>query len=359
MAFAIAMREREHCQRGAPAPLHVPPISSARPGAAGAGSKRTRSSPEALATQWPTTESTPRSWLARRIRPGARAAPQPSAPRPADAGRGGTPRGRRRSLAARGSRRYGTTSSQKRLKSLSSSGCGPWRNVTCSDSGSPIGSPVSGSSAKVVVNVTVPASRLRVGPPVIEIFSGRPTKVSMKVIVPAVSSMITLELIGPAARTVIDFPVSVAVNRYLNVPVAKNVSSVSFTTSVNRIVAVPGMPHTSSGKVSSTTTVCVGGTAFALPTNVASPRTTRTAIPARTVLGIRSPLRRLRPRCPLHPESLPRFSPGQRPFGQSCESRPRTQRWPRSPRAPLDTALLLSPARSTRSGGVSECCNAR
>jgi hypothetical protein len=63
-----------------------------------------------------------------------------------------------------------------------------------------------GSSANIVVIVTVPASRTSVGPPVIQTFSGRPMKVLTKVIAPASSSTIAVERVGPAARTVIDFP---------------------------------------------------------------------------------------------------------------------------------------------------------
>jgi hypothetical protein len=90
--------------------------------------------------------------------------------------------------------------SQKSVKSLSSSGCGPL-TVISEEMNSPV------SKSKVSANVTKPASRRRTRPFAVWIFSGRPLKGVRKVIVPASSSTIGAgPLISPADEMTTDLP---------------------------------------------------------------------------------------------------------------------------------------------------------
>ena len=120
--------------------------------------------------------------------------------------------------------RYGTRTSQKRLSSRRS-GCGPCSPDAVSEIWSPIGLFGSPVYSKTSTKATVPASRVNVGPPVIDNFSNRPPAVLMIVTVPAPASITggDVGLTGPAKESVADFPLSAAVKTPNQVPLMKNV----------------------------------------------------------------------------------------------------------------------------------------
>src|SRR5215218_2342670 len=148
-----------------------------------------------------------------------------------------------------GSSKYGSTTWQKASKSLSRSGCGPWRPDRLCEMRSPNGSSGSPVYSKTWVMVTIPASRSSVGPWVIDTFSGSPTNVMVRVTVPAASSITGPATLfdGPAAKLVIDLPLS-AVKTAQKVPLAnKPPLARSRTTDVPWMVVVPVTPQISSG----------------------------------------------------------------------------------------------------------------
>src|SRR5580765_8725238 len=141
--------------------------------------------------------------------------------------------------------RYGPTTSQKTLKPLRKSGCGPCRSETVSEMKSPtglFGSPVYLETSTVV---KVPASRLNVGPWVIDNLSNRPTVVVAIVTVPACSSITSGDvcLTGPAKESVVDLPLS-AVKTPRKVSLLKCVPlPVSRKTNMPRPTVVPEKPQ--------------------------------------------------------------------------------------------------------------------
>src|SRR2546423_756121 len=130
--------------------------------------------------------------------------------------------------------RYGTRTSQKRPSSRRS-GCGPCSPDAVSEIWSPIGLFGSPVYSKTSTKATGPASRVNVGPWVIDNFSNRPPAVLVIVTVPAPASITggDVGLTGPAKESVPDFPVSAAVKTPNPVPLMKYVPvPVSRTTDV-------------------------------------------------------------------------------------------------------------------------------
>jgi len=91
--------------------------------------------------------------------------------------------------------------SQKSVKSLSKSGCGPLKEMS-----EEMRSPVARS--KTSVNTATPASRSRTGPCAVWIFSGRPVKVVTKVTVPAASSTSAVPVTCPAFEMMTELPLA-------------------------------------------------------------------------------------------------------------------------------------------------------